>query len=250
MITDIHCHLDLDYYDDLDSILENAKNNDVGKLIYNGTNIYNNKYVLDIISKYDNVYGAIGFHPTELDEVKESDYEFLEREIQNKKIVAIGEIGLDYHYPDTDKELQKRHFIRQLELAKKYDIPVIIHSRDAIQDTYDLVKKYKVRGVLHCYSGSVEMAREFIKLGIYISIGGVVTFKNAKNVIDVIKDIDLSYLLVETDSPYLTPEPYRGKRNEPAYVIYVVKKIAQIREIDINKLKNILSSNVFHLFDI
>lgn len=250
MITDIHCHLDLEYYDDIDIVINNARNGGVNKIIYNATNINNCMNVISIIEKYDCVYGAVGFHPNELDNVSLDDYEQLRKMILNKKVVAIGEIGLDYHYDDTDRNLQKKHFIKQLELASEYDIPVIIHSRDSIQDTYDLVKQYKVRGVIHCYSGSYEMAKKFIDLGFYISVGGVVTFKNAKNIIDVINNIDVAYLLVETDSPFLTPEPYRGMRNEPLYVTYVVKKIAQIKKMDEKELITILNSNVFRLFDI
>lgn len=250
MITDIHCHLDLEYYDDIDIVINNARNGGVNKIIYNATNINNCMNVISIIEKYDCVYGAVGFHPNELDNVSLDDYEQLRKMILNKKVVAIGEIGLDYHYDDTDRNLQKKHFIKQLELASKYDIPVIIHSRDSIQDTYDLVKQYKVRGVIHCYSGSYEMAKKFIDLGFYISVGGVVTFKNAKNIIDVINNIDVAYLLVETDSPFLTPEPYRGRKNEPLYVTYVVKKIAQIKKMDEKELITILNSNVFRLFDI
>ena len=249
MYIDIHCHLDKSYYENIDEIITNAKNNEVNKLIYNGCNLKTNKEVLELINKYDSVYGAIGFHPTDLKDVKEEDYIFLEDNIKNKKIVAIGEIGLDYHYEDTDRELQKNHFIRQLELALKYDLPVIIHSRDSIQDTYNILKEYPVRGVLHCYSGSLEMAREFIKLGLFISVGGIITFKNAKNIIEVIKNIDLSYVLLETDCPYLTPEPFRKNKNEPMYILIIAKKIAEIKGIDVEKVKEVTTGNALGLFD-
>jgi len=250
MYVDIHCHLDSCYYDNIDEIVLNAKNNGVNKFIYNGCNIESNREVLNLISRYDCVYGAIGFHPNDLENITESDYVFLENNIKNKKIVAIGEIGLDYHYDNTDKELQKIHFKRQLELAKKYDLPVIIHSRDSIQDTYNILKEYSVKGVLHCYSGSLEMAREFIKLGFYISVGGIITFKNAKNIIEVIKNIDLSYVLLETDCPYLTPEPYRKNQNEPMYIPVIAKKISELKGLNIEVIRDTTTSNAMRLFDI
>lgn len=249
MYIDIHCHLDKCYYDNIDEVILNANNNGVNKLIFNGCNIDSNKEVLDLISKYDCVYGAIGFHPTELNDIKEEDYVFLEDNIKNNKIVAIGEIGLDYHYEDTDRELQKENFIRQLKIAKKYNLPVIVHSRDSIQDTYNILKEYPVKGVLHCYSGSLEMAREFIKLGYFISVGGIVTFKNAKNIIEVIKDIDLSYIMLETDSPYLTPDPYRKNKNEPMYVPVIANKIAEIKGISVDMVRDVTTLNALGLFD-
>ena len=249
MYIDVHCHLDSEFYDDVDNIIVNSLKNNVGKLIYNGCNMETNKEVLALVNKYDSVYGAIGFHPTDLVNVKEEDYIFLEENIKNKKIVAIGEIGLDYHYENTDKELQKYHFIRQLELAKKYNLPVIVHSRDSIQDTYNILKEHCVKGVLHCYSGSVEMALEFVKLGYFISIGGIITFKNAKNIIEVIKDIDLSYILLETDSPFLTPEPYRKNKNEPMYIPVIANKVAEIKGISVDEVMDVTTTNAGRLFD-
>lgn len=249
MYIDIHCHLDSSYYENIDNIITNAKKNGVNKIIYNGCDLKTNKEVIELINKYDCVYGAIGFHPIELDEITEEDYIFLEDNIKNKKIVAIGEIGLDYHYEDTDKEKQKYHFIKQLKLAQKYDLPVIIHSRDCIGETYNILKEYPVRGVLHCYSGSLEMAREFIKLGFFISVGGIITFKNAKNIVEVIKNIDLSYILLETDSPYLTPEPYRKNKNEPMYVPIISSKIAEIKGISVEKVRDATTNNAEGLFD-
>jgi len=249
MYIDVHCHLDSDYYKNIDNVIKNANKNSVNKLIYNGCNKKTNNEVIKLINKYDCIYGAIGFHPTELDNITLEDYNFLEDNIKNKKIVAIGEIGLDYHYEDTDKELQKEHFIKQLELAKRYNLPVIVHSRDSIQDTYDILKKYNVRGILHCYSGSLEMAKEFIKLGFLLSFGGIITFKNAKNTIEVIKNIDLSYILLETDSPYLTPEPYRKNKNEPMYIPTIAEKIAEIKNISLEEVRMITTANAERLFD-
>ncbi len=249
MFIDVHCHLDSNYYDDIDKVINNAKKNNVNKLIYNGCNKKSNKEVIRLINKYDSVYGAVGYHPTELDDVNEKDYELLESLLSNKKIVAIGEIGLDYHYPDTNKEKQKYAFRRQLELAEKHNIPVIVHSRDAIQDTFDIMSEYNIKGVIHCFSGSVEMAKEFIKKGFLISVGGIITFKNVKNIIEVIKNIDLSYVLLETDSPYLTPEPFRKEQNEPMYIPIIASKIADILNVSIEEISSKTTDNAKRLFD-
>lgn len=249
MFIDVHCHLDSNYYNDIDKVINNAKKNNVNKLICNGCNKKSNKEVIRLINKYDSVYGAVGYHPTELDDVNEKDYELLENLLSNKKIVAIGEIGLDYHYPDTNKEKQKYAFRRQLELAEKHNIPVIVHSRDAIQDTFDIMSEYNIKGVIHCFSGSVEMAKEFIKKGFLISVGGIITFKNVKNIIEVIKNIDLSYILLETDSPYLTPEPFRKEQNEPMYIPIIASKIADILNVSIEKVSSKTTDNAKRLFD-
>ena len=249
MFIDVHCHLDSNYYNDIDKVINNAKKNNVNKLIYNGCNKKSNKEVIKLINKYDSVYGAVGYHPTELDDVNEKDYELLESLLSNKKIVAIGEIGLDYHYPDTNKEKQKNAFRRQLELAEKHNIPVIVHSRDAIQDTFDIMSEYNIKGVIHCFSGSVEMAKEFIKKGFLISVGGIITFKNAKNIIEVIKNIDLSYILLETDSPYLTPEPFRKEQNEPMYIPIIASKIADILNVSVEEVSSKTTENAKRLFD-
>lgn len=249
MFIDVHCHLDSNYYSDIDKVINNAEKNNVNKLIYNGCNKKSNKEVIKLINRYDLVYGAVGYHPTELDDVNEKDYELLESLLNNKKIVAIGEIGLDYHYPDTNKEKQKNAFRRQLELAEKHNIPVIVHSRDAIQDTFDIMSEYNINGVIHCFSGSVEMAKEFIKKGFLISVGGIITFKNAKNIIEVIKNIDLSYILLETDSPYLTPEPFRKEQNEPMYIPIIASKIADILNVSVEEVSSKTTDNAKRLFD-
>ena len=249
MFIDVHCHLDSNYYNDIDKVINNAKKNNVNKLIYNGCNKKSNKEVIRLINKYDSVYGEVGYHPTELEDVNEKDYEVLENLLSNKKILAIGEIGLDYHYPDTNKEKQKYVFRRQLELAEKHNIPVIVHSRDAIQDTFDIMSEYNIKGIIHCFSGSVEMAKEFIKKGFLISVGGIITFKNAKNIIEVIKNIDLSYILLETDSPYLTPEPFRKEQNEPMYIPIIASKIADILNVSIEEVSSKTTDNAKRLFD-
>ena len=249
MFIDTHCHVVSEYYDDIDEVIKNAIDNGVLKIIINGYNMQSNREVLELVKKYDIVYGALGIQPEELYDYNDDSLKFIEEHINDEKIIAVGEIGLDYHY-DTDKDLQKELFKRQLKIAYKYNKPVIIHSRDCIQETYNILKESKVKGIMHCYSGSKEMALEFIKIGFLIGIGGVSTFKNAKNIVDVIKYIPLEYIILETDSPYLTPEPYRGKRNEPMYIPIVAKRVADIKGLDIKEIERTTTDNARRLFDI
>lgn len=249
-MVDTHCHLYYEYYDNLDEIIDKIKKVGIRAVIVNGTDMRTNKEVLELVNKYDIVYGAIGFHPTELNEFNDSDFKWLEEHINDNKIVAIGEIGLDYHYDNTDKEKQQYVFKRQLEIAKKYNKPVIVHSRDSIQETYNILKESNCVGSIHCYSGSLEMAREFIKIGFCLGIGGIVTFKNAKNIIEVIKNIDLKYILMETDSPYLTPEPFRGQKNDSSYLDLILNKISELKGIDKNVVNTTINNTVKNLFDI
>lgn len=249
MFIDTHCHIVSEYYDDIENVIKNAIANGVLKIIVNGYNMQSNREVLELVKKYDIVYGALGIQPEELYDYNDNSLKFIEEHINDEKIVAVGEIGLDYHY-DTDRNLQKELFKRQLEIAYKYNKPVIIHSRDCIQETYNILKKSKVKGTMHCYSGSKEMALEFIKIGFLIGIGGVSTFKNAKNIVDVIKYIDLEYIILETDSPYLTPEPYRGKRNESMYIPIIGKRVADIKGLDIKEIERTTTDNARRLFDI
>ena len=247
---DTHCHIFSEYYDNIEEIIKKIKDSGVSAIIVNGCDMKSNIEVLELIKKYDIVYGALGFHPTELTNNIDGDLEFLEKNIMNDKIVAIGEIGLDYHYDNTDKEKQKLYFKKQLLLAKKYKKPVIVHSRDSIQDTYNILKESDCIGSLHCYSGSPEMALEFTKIGFYIGVGGIITFKNAKNIIEVIKKVDNKYILLETDSPYLTPEPYRKYKNDPSYIKLILEKICAIKQVDLLVMKNVTTDNAKRLFDI
>ena len=209
MFVDTHCHISYEDYDNIDELIMNIKNSKVEKIIVNGTDMKSNLFVLELVRKYDIVYGALGFHPTELDDFSYDYLDWLDKNIDNDKIVALGEIGLDYHYENTNKERQIDVLRRQLDIAVKHNKPIIFHCRDAIGDTYDILKKYNLKGTMHAYSGSLDMALKFIKLGYCLGVGGVVTFKNAKNIIEVIKNIDLKYIVLETDAPFLTPEPYR-----------------------------------------
>lgn len=249
MFIDTHCHISKEDYSDIASLIKSIDDAGVKKIIANGVDKSSNEEVLKLIKKEPMVYGAIGFHPTELEKVTESDFEWLEQHVSDDKIVAIGEIGLDYHYDNTDKERQQWAFRRQLEIAQRKNIPVIIHSRDAIGDTYDILSEYNTIGSIHCFSGSLDMALAFIKLGYLLGIGGVVTYKNAKNIVNVINNISLEYILLETDAPYLTPEPKRGEMNSPSNIPLIAKKIAEIKRIDVEEVEKTTGENAERLFD-
>ena len=244
MIIDTHCHLFIDNYDE--SIFEELKNENI-KVIINGYNLKTNKEALMLSEKYDFVYCSIGFHPNE--QIIESNIKFLENNIQTKKVLAIGEIGLDYYRNKENKEIQKKYFIKQLELAKKYNKLVIIHNREATQDLYEILSKYNLKGILHAFSGSLESALNFIKLGYKLGIGGVITFKNSK-LRDVIKIIDLKDIVLETDSPYLTPEPFRGEKNSPVYIKYILEEISKIKQINVKTIEKEIYENTKKLFDL
>lgn len=248
MLVDTHCHVLPEYYEDIEGVIQRAIHTGVGMIIINGVDRHSNQQVLELVSRYDIVYGALGIQPEYAQEVCEEDFNFIEEHICDDKILAVGEIGLDYHY-DIDRVKQKEVFKRQLEIAKKYHKPVIIHSRECIQETYDILKLSGAKGIMHCYSGSVEMAREFIKIGFYLGIGGIVTFKNAVKLVNVIKDVSLEYIVLETDAPYLSPEPYRGKINEPANVGVILQKICGIKGLDYKEASRITTENVLRLFD-
>lgn len=245
---DTHCHIYKDSFDDIDKVVNNMD----GYMIVSGCDDDTNKEVLRLVSVYPNVYGTLGLHPTDLDKLTDKSFKIIEDNINNPKIVGIGEIGLDYHYENTDKELQQEIFIKQILLAKKYNKTVVIHSRDAIEDTYNILDKYigNTKCILHCYGSSVEMAKKFLKFNIMFGIGGVVTFKNGKTLKEVVKEIDIKYLLLETDSPYLAPEPLRGTINEPKNVDLVASKIAEIKEINKEQVLEITTSNAISQFDL
>lgn len=246
---DTHCHIFCEYYDDIPRLIDEISKSGIEKIIVNGCDMKSNLEVLKLVKQFDCVYGALGFHPTELDGFDDECISWLESHINDNKVVAIGEIGLDYHYADTDKFVQIDAFKKQLDLAQKYNKPVIVHTRDAIKETYDILCNYKIRGSIHCYSGSLEMAREFIKLGYYLGIGGVCTYKNAKNIINVLENISLEYILLETDSPYLSPEGKRGEINSPANIPIIIDKICFIKNISVDEVINVTNNNANSLFD-
>ncbi len=246
----IDTHLHLSKNDDIESILKDCYSNNVGHLIISGCDKEAIIDALDIIDKYENINAVIGFHPSEVGKVNDDDLKWLEELIiNNDKIVGLGEIGLDYYYGKDNMKEQLILFEKQLLIAERLHIPVVIHTRDAFQDTYDLLKKHSLNGVIHCFNGSVEVANLYINLGYYLGIGGVITFKNSK-LPDVIKKIDLSHLLLETDSPYLSPEPYRGKPNSPKNIPIIAEKIALVKEISTENVEKITSSNASQIFDL
>lgn len=243
---DTHCHLFTSDYEDLDNLLDNIKNEGM-KCIVNGCDIMSNNETLDLSNKYNFIYSAIGFHPSEVDNIPCNYIEYIEKNINN--IVAIGEIGLDYYWVKDNKDKQIELFENQLKLAEKYNKPVIVHSRDAWNDTYNILSKYKVKGVIHAFSGSLEMANMFIKLGFKLGIGGVITFKKC-NLKDVIKEISIEDIVLETDSPYLSPEPVRGKQNSPLNLKYIAEVISLVKDISYNDVCNITSSTASRIFDL
>lgn len=247
MFIDTHCHLLKSEYDNIDEILTNLKDN---VIIVSGDNDKTNKEVIEMV-KNANVYGVIGIHPNEIEDMNDKSLEFIEANLSNDKIVGIGEIGLDYHYGKEYANKQKEYFIKQLNLARKYNKPVVIHSRDAALDTFEIIKKYTdLKITYHCYSYSLEMAKELEKLGIKFGIGGVVTFKNSKEIKKVVEALPLESLLLETDSPYLAPEPFRGKKNDPSKVIYVAQEIAKIKNIPLNIVLETTTKNAIEQFDL
>lgn len=248
MFTDTHCHLYRSYYEDLDDVVEQIKNSEINRVINNGCDKTTNNEVLELVNKYDLMYGAIGIHPESANEFTKEDLDFIEEHIKDKKIVAIGEIGLDYYWVKDNKDKQMELFEYQLKLAEKYDVPVIVHSREATQDTIDILKKYKVKGIIHSFSGSYEVAQIYIKMGFLLGINGVVTFKNC-NLKEVIDKTDVSNIVLETDSPYLTPVPNRGKRNDPTKVMDIAKFIADIKGISIEELSKEINGNLSKVFD-
>lgn len=254
MLIDSHVHLDDGRFDgDRDILIESLKSNNIEMVINIGADLETSVASVDLANKYQNVYAAVGVHPHSAKEVNTMVMEQLKELTLNEKVVAIGEIGLDFYYDNSPRDIQRKWFIEQLKLAKELDLPVIIHTRDAAQETFDILKNNQngnVRGVLHCYSGSPEMALEYIKMGFYISLGGPVTFKNARVAREVAEAVPLDKLLIETDCPYLTPEPYRGKRNEPVYVKYVAEKLAEVKKISYEELVKTTNENTKRLFGI
>lgn len=245
---DTHAHIYKEYYDDINLIIENAIKNNINCIINSAVDINSMNEVLTQSSEYKEIYVTLGIHPENVETYKEEDLNFIRDNITNKKVLAIGEIGLDYHYTDKNKNQQKILFERQLKIAEEYNIPVVIHSRDATLDTLTILKKYKTKGVIHSFSGSLETAMEYINLGYLLGINGVVTFKNSK-MKDYLSKIPLNNIVLETDSPYLTPEPFRGYKNEPANIYYISEFIANIYETSTEEITKITTNNVKRIFD-
>ena len=253
MYFDTHVHLNSDRYDEVEKIIDNAVGNGVKKMIVVGYDVETSLKAVEIASSFDFIYAAVGIHPSEVKKSNLSDLEAVEQCLQNEKVVAIGEIGLDYHWDKDNKVNQKYFFTEQIKLAYKYDLPIIIHSRDAAQDTYDILKEYKKyykKGVMHCYSYSLDMAKKFVALNFKIAFGGALTFLNAKENKEVVKGLDVNDLLIETDAPYLTPHPFRGKLNEPKYIYLVAEEMAKIKNLSKDDIARETYKNACDMFGI
>ena len=249
---DTHAHIQDEMISDYKEVLQRASEAGVEKIVCASSNLENSKKAVDIAIANVCVYATVGIHPEDANSYNENSLNELEKLTKNKKVVAIGEIGLDYYHEFASRDLQKEVFIKQIELAYKLKLPVVIHSRDASGDLMEIIRKYKDKLVygacINCFNMSLEILKEIMGYGMYISIGGIVTFNNARNVIDVVKNCDLDKLMLETDTPYLSPVPLRGIINEPKNVIYSAKKIAEIRGIDLKELESITTKNAERFF--
>ncbi len=247
MIFDTHSHYTDEQFSDRDELLTKLnREKNVSEIITCGTDIESSKESISLAEKFPFVYAAVGFHPEVLTRC-DTNIPAL-RQLLTDKVVAIGEIGLDYYWNKENKEKQKEGFISQIKLAQELNLPVIVHDREAHGDTLEILKAYKPKGVLHCFSGSTEMAKEIIKLGMYIGIGGVITFKNAKNLPEVVETLPLDRILLETDAPYLAPVPFRSKRNDSSLIPYIAEKIGDIKGISKEEILKITRENAYNLF--
>lgn len=251
MLIDTHAHLnDERYKDTIDDVIIQAQREDIRVLINPGVDLTTSISSIELAENYDFIYAAVGYHPHEAKDATEESWTRIEELTFHDKVVAIGEIGLDYYYDYSPKNIQIDVFERQIKLAKKRELPIIVHSRDAHQDTYDILDYNKIglNAVLHSYSGSWEMAKKYLDLGFYISFSGPITFKNAHKLPEIAVKVPLDRLLIETDSPYLTPVPYRGKTNHPIYVKYVAEEICKLRNMDLEILLENIKENTMRIF--
>ena len=253
MIFDSHAHYDDEAFnEDREEVIKGLKDKGVIGVLNCGASMEGTRMSVELSNKYDFIYSAVGVHPEHADIVNEEIIEELRSLARFPKVRAIGEIGLDYYYEENpSREIQKAAFKLQMNLARELKLPVVIHDRDAHKDTLDILKEFpEVIGVVHCFSGSVEFAKECLKLGYYIGFTGVITFKNAKKVVEVAKEVPMDRILVETDCPYMAPAPYRGKRNQSDYIEYIIEKIAEIKEMDIEEIEKITVFNIKQLLKI
>lgn len=247
MFIDTHCHLSKKDYEDISKVIEDNRNANVLRIIISGCTREDLDETIEIISNYPDVYATIGYHPEEADNIEKQDLIKLEELLTREKIVGIGEIGLDYHYSSENKEKQQQLFEYQLSLAEKYSLPVVIHTRDATNDTINILKKHNVKGIIHCFSGSYETAYQYINMGFLLGIGGVITFKNC-HLKETVKKLSLKNIVLETDSPYLAPVPYRGKINSPRNIPVIAEFLAKELEQNVNSIEKITTENTKSLF--
>jgi len=256
MITDSHCHLDYpNLYENLDEIVKRADINEVKFLLTICTTLESFEAIKIIVSKYKNIYGTFGIHPHETKKFENVDSKFiLNIKKNNKKIIGIGETGLDFYYNHSDKEIQKKSFIEHINAASELNIPIIVHSRNAEKETFEILNSFKnksnLKVLIHCFTGSKEFAKRLLDINCYISVSGIITFKNSSELVETVSNIPIEKLLVETDSPYLAPSPYRGKSNEPSYIIHTVNKLSEIKNISRENVITNTTNNFKKLFDI
>lgn len=253
MIFDTHAHYDDKQFDeDRDDVLASMNELGVGTIVNVCASCQSLERVPKLVSKYPFMYQAIGIHPDEVGDLNEEYFEKMRELLKDEKSVAVGEIGLDYYWDNESHDVQKKWFVRQLELARELDLPVLIHSRDAAADTMEIMKEHAVglRGVIHCYSYSKEMALEYVKMGFFIGVGGVVTFKNGKKLKETVEAIPLESIVLETDCPYMAPEPFRGKRNQSSYIRYVAEEIARIKGVSVENVVEQTEKNAKKLYDL
>jgi TatD DNase family protein len=251
MLVDSHAHLELEDFDeDREQVMTRAREAGVDLIITVGINLADCRRAIEIAEMYDPVYAAIGIHPHDVKEISQETYDILSELAQREKVVAYGEIGLDFFRNYAPREMQIRRFGEQLDLAKSLDLPVIIHDRQAHKETIDMLRGWKgrKRGIVHCFSGDYNLARQCLDLGFYISIPGTVTYPKAEEIRDVVKRVPLSALLVETDAPFLAPQSHRGKRNEPAYIIHAAEKIAEIKGVSLHEVEAATTGNAWDVF--
>ncbi len=253
MIFESHAHYDSEQFnEDREELLNSMLENGVGTIINSGANWESVTEVVELAEKYPFVYAAVGLHPDEVGDLNDERFEYVRLQCRKEKVVAVGEIGLDYYWDNESHDVQKKWFIRQLDLARELDLPVIIHSRDAAADTLEIMKEHAqgLRGVIHCFSYSKELAKEYVKMGFYIGVGGVVTFKNGKKLKEIVEEIPLDRILLETDCPYLAPVPFRGKRNSSLYIPYIAREIADLKGISCEEVVAQTEQNGKSLFGI
>jgi TatD DNase family protein len=254
MLFDTHAHLNaIQYEEDIKEVIQRAKDEGVEKIVVVGFDRPTIEKAMELIERYEFIYAAIGWHPVDAIDMKDEDLVWIKELSAHPKVVAIGEMGLDYYWDKSPKEVQKEVFRKQIALAKEVKLPIIIHNRDATSDVIDILQEEgakEVGGIMHCFTGSIEVAKQCMDMNFYISFGGPVTFKNAKKPKEVVVEIPMDRLLIETDCPYLTPHPYRGKRNEPSYVKYIAEEIAKLKDVSFEEIADKTTENAYKLFGI